>query len=627
VKSAFRPLLAVLGAVVLLASPMRASSRHGDADTLLAQQVYARLLAAAENADSPVWPPMLLIEKTSTVNAYARPEYTDDGIHYPAAVIITTGMLDSVVEGDADRAAFVLGHELAHHALGHPPRLLKRRATTFSSLIYSRQDEFDADLRGAALALAAGYSNKRGLRVLQRCIELGLEYSSFEGAGTDHPSWKERLAAIDREQATLWNSMAAFDNGNYFLVVEQYMAAERCFRFVTAEFPSCAEAWANLGYVLLMQYCDQLTEDDVRSYAIGHIVTGGFYKRAYSLEYQMRGEGDNELWWQAVGALREALRLNPSSTLTKANLGIAYLVRPEGKDLAQASRFLLEAAEEAMRDETLDTEARMAVLVNTGVLEMSEQGSGKSRERFDAADRLGKSLVGRARSNYASSPIALAVDYNRACLLGESAGASDRRSAMGLLDRYLRGMAPTSAWWPLAYERYRALCESAGKDPAARESYVDRWKRKGFYKPVVGVEEGGASLVQLAQTQEEIGDRLGAVTVIPVAGRAPIQRMVSDARSMELLLTSGRVLMITLRAPSTPVALQRQGPGAERSQLAVGMTRAQAERILGDVESDGRPAVLFEKRRHYELYRSLGLGLRFEDNVLTEIVIANLQLD
>src|SRR5262249_4904620 len=149
-------------------------------------------------------------------------------------------------DGDDDRLAFVLGHELAHVALGHVVRP-RQGETGFVQLAFGRKQEADADLKGMELALKAGYSFRRGRTVIDRMKRLGLTYSSFEGLGADHPSWNDRLTAMDRDQATLWRAMAAFEDGVFFLCGEQYASAETCFRAVVKEFPDCHEAWANLG--------------------------------------------------------------------------------------------------------------------------------------------------------------------------------------------------------------------------------------------------------------------------------------------------------------------------------------------------------------------------------------------
>ena len=65
---------------------------------------------------------------------------------------------------------------------------------------------------------------------------------------------------------------------------EQYDSAEQCFKEVTKVFPGCPEAWANLGYTKLMEYCDKLDADDLRRLDVGHLVIGGFYRTPGSLK-------------------------------------------------------------------------------------------------------------------------------------------------------------------------------------------------------------------------------------------------------------------------------------------------------------------------------------------------------
>src|SRR5262249_42544661 len=148
-------------------------------------------------------------------------------------------------DGAEDRLAFMLGHELSHILLGHV-KAPARGETRLVKNAFTRQQEIDADIMGMELALKAGYSLKRGRSSIERMMKLGLNYSSFEGLAVDHPSWKDRLSHLDREQTRLWRSMSAFENGFFFLGAEQYAAAEQCFAAVTREFPESYEAWANL---------------------------------------------------------------------------------------------------------------------------------------------------------------------------------------------------------------------------------------------------------------------------------------------------------------------------------------------------------------------------------------------
>ncbi|HWZ44768.1 MAG TPA: M48 family metalloprotease, partial [Candidatus Saccharimonadales bacterium] len=337
-----------LGLVAMLAATISVpayAAGVSEADRALAQQVFQQLLAAAPPPRDVPWPPSLELADKDEINAYAAITRHDG--NKASTVVCFNGVLKQVVEGNADRLAYVLGHELAHHLLNHTKN--PAGETEFLRATFTRDQELAADYRGMELALRAGYSYRGGLSAIHKMIDLGLNYSSFEGLAADHPSWFDRIARLDKEQAGLWRSMSSFDNGVYFLLVQNYPLAERAFRQVAKDFPSSHEAWANLGYALLMQYADSLDTRDLLHFDVGQIVAGGFYRRPKSLEGKVRGIHE-ELWLDAVNALREALRLQPELSLPKANLGIAYLLRPAGKDVDKAVQLLEEASQLAEKD-------------------------------------------------------------------------------------------------------------------------------------------------------------------------------------------------------------------------------------------------------------------------------------
>jgi len=134
-------------------------------------------------------------------------------------IIMTTGFL-SEFGGDQDVLASVMGHELAHHQLGHTkPGYLEQRNTSveamstavgmissffipFSGLItgnavkaaglsYSRDDERDSDLQGMQWAIKAGYSPCGSYRFAQRlqALNKGASLTWF----STHPGFSERI--------------------------------------------------------------------------------------------------------------------------------------------------------------------------------------------------------------------------------------------------------------------------------------------------------------------------------------------------------------------------------------------------------------------------------------------------
>ena len=341
-------------------------------DGELLEKVSQRLLTVMDPLPSFVKKPTFEIVNEDKINAYAKAELEGKGSELKVIpkVVVYSGLMNRVIKGkeDApgaeDRLAFILSHELGHVYLAHIVRRPPGE-TAFIQQVFTRDQESQADLKGMQMALKAGFSFQRGQGAIHRMKELGLNYSSFEGLGVDHPSWNDRLMLMDKDQATLWKSMSAFQNGTFFLLFEQYTAAER-FLEVTKEFPQCYEAWNNLGYARLMQYCDDLNADDLRELDIGQVVVGGFFTRPQSLEPTVRSM-EQRTWKGAVAALEQALKLKPDLVLAKANLGVAYLVAPQGKDVPKARQYLQEAVEQMPPDKHIPPLARASTLINAGV--------------------------------------------------------------------------------------------------------------------------------------------------------------------------------------------------------------------------------------------------------------------
>jgi Zn-dependent protease with chaperone function len=94
------------------------------ADRELVNKVSTRLLAVTEALPGYLWPPVFEIQDDDKVNAWAtaRTEGEGDGARLRPRIFIYRGMLDKVVQGNADRLAYILGHELGHVVLRHITR-------------------------------------------------------------------------------------------------------------------------------------------------------------------------------------------------------------------------------------------------------------------------------------------------------------------------------------------------------------------------------------------------------------------------------------------------------------------------------------------------------------------------
>lgn len=598
----------ILG-LVFFSSPARADVTESERS--FAEQVFRQLVVVAPVPSNIEWPPKLEIVDKDEINAFATLRNSNG--KKVAVVVCNVGLIRRDVEGNADRLAYVLGHELAHHFLGHTQ--IGESGTEFLRATFSREQELAADQKGMELALHASYSYRGGISAIRKMLEIGLNYSSFEGLSADHPSWLDRIALLDKNQAVLWRSMSAFDNGVYFLLVQNYALAERAFRQVTKEFPDAYDAWANLGYALLMQYADSLDTEDLRQFNVGQIVVGGFYRRPQSLESKVRGINE-ELWWDAVGALREAIRLKPELSLPKANLGVAYLFRPAGKDTGKAAQLLEEAAQLADSDTALDPLSRLAEQLNLAVAYASD---GSADKAMASLGRLATSL------NQNSSPanvslISSAISYNRAVLLAQYPDRDRQRLAIGEFEHYLSRSAPSLAWWPLAYQRYVDLCHKYGVESKSEATLLADSASK--FRPIASLasSNGEVSLgEQLADAKKQLGVFSGAA---PLVQGTNLSAVFYPDLGIKLLGTE-TVLAIVLSGRNSPsIAVREMGLGSKSKELRVGMTSEDLDRLLGDSDYDFRQLV--DPELNYRFYSDLGLAVLVQNRRILELVIAQI---
>jgi len=586
--------------------PGAVQSDEGDPNIVLVNAVWERLLAIVPAPAGLTWPPQLhLLSDPEMVAGKMDPRVPNAfATLYKGTpfVCFNKPLLETIIEGNAHRLAFVLGHELSHITLGHV-RQAPGGNTILLMTLFTREMELAADRNGIKVALAAGYDFREAMSGPKRFIELGMEQPPLWPAS--HPSWTQRLGLLEKNRASLWNSMGAFNNGVLFLSVEQYGSAERCFGSVVRAFPDCYEGYTNLGYARLMEYCDLLKPEDVAQLGIAHIMIGAFYRRPDSLIEKGRGI-NAELWKQATSALEQALRLKPDAALAKASLGIAYLVRPEGKDVDRAGRYLNEAAAAVVKDASFGAIARAAVLVNLSVAELAAGKAYLSDAHLGQALRLaGNVPVVRA-----------AVLYNYAEELLQSGKDNQKREASNALYKYLKIASPSSIWWKLGLDKYSRLCSDAGLHCDTEQQI--RAGTNASFRPLPPIPIRPGVQVQLGESIAEVRKQLGPAVSIPIAKEARLNRYRYPKLGIDII-GGDEVIAISLSSSvSPPIRLQTQGPGGQASTLKVGMTEPQVAQLLGPASVE---ATVFSAAVPFRFYPQLGVAARFANGRLAELLV------
>jgi tetratricopeptide (TPR) repeat protein len=602
--------LFIVGTMILCLAATPANSKPASDAPSYLQGVFASLLATQQAQNHPsyfaAWPPVLHVIDHDELNAFASQDKCKP------FVVVTSALEQQVLQGVTDRAAFVLGHELSHILLGHVECKETPKQTVVEYLTFTRAQEYAADLNGMKVALAAGYS-KRGVEAYRKIDEL-FGGSSLEALRSDHPSTKDRLARLDEQNAALWRSMAAFDNGVYFLLTEHYSLAETTFDRVTREFPQSYESWGNLGYSRLMEYADALSPEDVKQLHLSAIVAGGFFTRPESILGGVRGR-DPYLWKNAVAALTKADELKPNSALIKANLGLAYLMKPEGSDAASAVQQLERANQLAVNDRSLNPVSQTAISMNLAV---AYEAAGQPLKSRTILDQI-QSKVRQLSETNAGDMVVPAFLYNKGMSLAASGQSNNAEAAMLTIEAYLSRESPASIWWPIAYDRYKIIAATLNK-PALSKDELQARSGYGF-RQVFSVKTQDGHTIELSAPLDDLQSDLGKGNSTVVA---PNLTRISYPQLGVEVIGDDRVVAITLDSSAAPpVILQEGGMGGKPVALHVGMTVAELDLALKSQNAARYTyAGLFSSEERYRFYPDLGLALAVsEDNHVHEIVV------
>ncbi len=181
------------------------------------------------------------------------------------------------------------------------------------------------------------------------------------------------------------------------------------------------------------------------------------------------------MWRAAVDALETALKHDPKLVLPRANLGLAYLVHPDGKKPDQALEHFRKV--DLTKDKGLDnTEGKSglslsAFLVNYGVAEMAKGNQREARDRFLAAQKV------LATGSPLLDQLDTAIVYNLAMLDAQSGGKDNQVKAFFGFERYLAKSTSASTWWNVAFERYEKLGKDTETPSKTREVLVDAYSK------------------------------------------------------------------------------------------------------------------------------------------------------
>lgn len=560
-----------------------------------AEEAFARLWSATE---APAWlagRPTVTIRPDDDPNAASRilggtPDHLEIGIS------VNLGLIDKAADDSLDALACILAHELAHVVLGHHLQESRDRLRALQQedvvleLATSREMEIEADALGAKLAASAGYDPGGTVLAFSHLRERLGDNSFWEALGGDHPTYTERLAALDKISAELWQAALDFEVGVDLLRAGNYPCAEQCFRGALETFPKSPEVHCNLGYCLLLQYYRELPGDYWERCDLGQPVPIG-YATFLPVEPRRAGLTPEQLaalrrkWEEAVGHLKEALTLQTEYPLAMGNLAYAYLIAPDGPLAAIAKETMAAVPLERHAEDT-----RWAMANNMALALKLLGQPDKALELL----RLAPELV----SSDAPAALAKSPTINLALLLAGQGTEAERQQAAGELETALRELPYPSAQWQYTYPRYLSLCRSLGREPRPESKLLAPRPREVSVHFLCR-----EAALYLGTSLQAVVRRLGSPeAVVPFGGKsgpaaagasAPLAswRYLSDG--LELTFFHQSLIRARLTGSSTAVAVVSVD-GAETGRLRLGDPVASLDKLLPTFDAtvrlgDGRP--------------------------------------
>ena len=528
------------------------------------------------------------------VNAYATA--TKEGDKYRATMVVYTGLVD-FAKGDLKMIRAVVAHEVSHLSRGHITGASP--AARDLSNLWTRQQEFDADITGASALQRLGYSKDDMVQMLLMLDGLNERKGSWwEHLSADHADPKARAAEIS-SNPTVLRSLMSFDAGLAFMENRKWAVAARFFDEAYAREPKLVEALVNRAQCDLMRYYELLPfavrEEWLRP-DFGSMLT--------RTPLGPRGDGvsdeDRARYVAAVARITDAV---DKSGLPRAKelLAIAQVLEPDAKkDIVQKG---IDAFKALLAEASSDPERlRFANNMAVGFDRIGELNAG-----YDA-------MIGAQRkTNSFNFPLA----ENLGRLNVASRSKEDEQLAMNVTYTWLKYSQSLAPNFEMVKKHYLASCEKLSLKPVEIEV------RPVMFAKAVAMYIGSNEYGLLRPTQEFV-DGLGAPDVtLSFSERYPdLTEMRWKGGNVSIYTERGQAMRLTSYESGSSLVLRPTDVWVSGGfRVSVGMTDADLKKFLDPASGEKVGLAKGGAVEEWLYWPSLNLGLLIEDGKVKAVTV------
>jgi tetratricopeptide (TPR) repeat protein len=591
-------LLATATFCLLCAAPVLADFTQADLDKTIKE--LDAILPRDPLLDYPI---KASIKEDKRENAYSWVEKQTGTERKRAIVVVYTGLI-KYFNADHRLLRAVLAHEVSHLSRGH----CSGYAFIAKDLnnLYTRQQEFEADISGAAALQRLGYSKKDLIDMLMKFEALhGREGNWWDNLTADHADSKARAAEIADDPMVL-RSLVSFDIGLAFCDSRRWNLAGRFFDEAIQKEPNFPEAYINSGYAALMYYYDLLPSEVTNRWLRPDF--GPLLKiptptiRAAAVD-----DTDRNRWRNAVAKINKAIEKAPASPNAKELLALAQVLEPD--------------ADKSTVQKGIDAFKSM----------MASTSDGFDRLRYANNACVGYDRIGNLDAGYAAimdaqrktTYFVRAVGENLGRINVKSRSKEDEQLAADVMFTWLQKATTMATNRGLVEEAYKASMRSLGQTPSviaapalsfvrAASIWVDN-KELGLFRPVTEVEQ--------------------------TMGKADLKKVFEDkfpdlfeerwkAGNFSILAERGQVMRVTTYEPNTYLFLQPKERSSSRGfKVTVGMSVDDMKVFLDPSSGVEKKLVGRTKMETWTYFEDLGFGVLIEDKKLAGVTVTPVEYE
>lgn len=561
------------------------------------EKMVRELEAVAQHPDSYTWPIECRVEKTNEINAYATAIDKKDGKKPRATMVVFSGLVD-FVKGDLRLVRAVVAHEVAHLALGHV-RGPQPLAGDLSNL-WTRQQEFAADIHGAVLMQQAGYPKQDVVDMLMMLDKLSPRQGNWLGRlSADHADPKARAAEIADNKDVL-RSLLIFDVALAFMDSRRYKLAADFFVKATELEPKLTEAYVNAAYCKLYEYYDYVPSD-VRNTWFRPDFGPALTEPAAIVRGVQIGPEDLARYNDALARIAIAKEKAPGNPMVAELEALAKVLDPNAnKDniLAGAAAF------EGLANSTDDKYVALRYAANAGV---GYQRGGNLQKAYDVMITVQKT------TEYYNA--ALAENLGRVKVTNRARETSIL--AINVMAAWL-GRTPTaSPYWQSVKDNMDAVCKELNvASPKIEAAPI-------FLTQVVSVFHDGKECPMFMSQDDLVGKFGKADLALRFDNRYP--------DLMELRWSSGKFSVFVERGNSMRLTSYTDGDylylrPKDRTvqgvfQIKVGMSEADFAKVLNPKGGVAKKLAKGGDVEDWLYYSSLNFGVLIEGGVVKGITV------